>query len=52
MRVSGRFAELAVAGYAELAGDRLYLTGAGVLLADALGLELERILEDSEYAAV
>ena len=52
VRASGRFAELAVAGYAELAGDRLYLTGAGFLLADALGLELERILEDSEYAAV
>lgn len=52
IRASGRFAELAAAGYAGLAGNCLYLTGAGFLLADALGLELERILEDSEYAAV
>ncbi len=51
LRNSGRFAEWSAAGYAGLADNRLYLTGAGFLLADALGLELERILEDSAYAA-
>ena len=48
---SGRFAELTAAGYAIFEGGRLHLTETGFLLADALGLELERILEDSEYAA-
>ena len=51
LRNSGRFAEWSAAGDAGLADNRLYLTGAGFLLADALGLELERILEDSAYAA-
>ena len=52
LRNSARFAEWSAAGYTGLADNRLYLTGAGFLLADALGLELERILEDSAYAAV
>ena len=51
LRNSDRFAEWSAAGYAGLSDNRLYLTGAGFLLADALGLELERILEDSSYAA-
>jgi oxygen-independent coproporphyrinogen-3 oxidase len=51
VRESARFADLEAAGYAMVEGQSLRLTGPGLLLADALGIELERILEDSEYAA-
>ena len=51
MQSNPRFAELQKAGYSVLEDDRLRLTDAGFLLADALGLELERILEDGEDAA-
>lgn len=51
MQSNPRFAELQKAGYSVLEDDRLRLTDAGFLLADSLGLELERILEDSEDAA-
>ena len=43
---SRRFADLAKVGYAVLEGQRLRLTRAGFLLADALCLELERVVED------
>ena len=51
MQSNPRFAELQKAGYSVLEDDRLRLTDAGFLLADSLGLELERILDDSEDAA-
>ena len=43
---SRRFADLAKVGYAVLEGQRLRLTRAGFLLADALCLELERVVEE------
>ena len=46
VRSSRRFADLAKVGYAELEGQRLRLTRAGFLLADALSLELDRVVEE------
>ncbi len=43
---SRRFAELENVGYAALEGQKLRLTRVGFLLADALSLELDRILEE------
>ena len=43
-----RFAELENVGYAELEGQRLRLTRAGFLLADALSVELDRIVEEGQ----
>ena len=43
---SKRFADLEKVGYAALEGQRLRLTRAGFLLADALSLELNRIVEE------
>ena len=51
MQDSKRFADLVALGYAGLEGQRLYLTDPGLVLADALGLELEKILEDRAYVA-
>ena len=51
MQESKRFADLVALGYARLEGQRLYLTDPGLVLADALGLELEKILEDRAYVA-
>ena len=45
---SRRFADLAEVGYAALEGQRLHLTRAGFLLADALSLELDRIVEEGQ----
>ncbi len=45
---SKRFAELEKVGYAELEGQRLRLTRAGFLLADALSVELDRIVEEGQ----
>ena len=45
---SRRFADLAKVGYAVLEGQRLRLTRAGFLLADALCLELERVVEEGQ----
>ncbi len=45
---SRRFAELEKVGYAALEDQRLHLTRAGFLLADALSLELERIVEEGQ----
>ena len=43
-----RFAELEKVGYAKLEGQRLRLTRAGFLLADALSVELDRIVEEGQ----
>ena len=43
---SKRFDDLEKVGYVALAGQRLRLTRAGFLLADALSLELDRIVEE------
>ncbi len=43
---SKRFDDLEKVGYVALEGQRLRLTRAGFLLADALGLELDRIVEE------
>ena len=43
---SKRFDDLEKIGYVALEGQRLRLTRAGFLLADALGLELDRIVEE------
>ena len=43
---SKRFDDLGKAGYVALEGQRLRLTRAGFLLADALSLELDRIVEE------
>ena len=51
IEASRRYAELQEVGYSVLEGGCLRLTESGFLLADALGLELERILEDSDHAA-
>lgn len=51
MRRSRRFAEMREVGYSVLEGNRLRVTDAGFLLADALAIDLERILEDCENAA-
>ena len=45
---SKRFAELEKVGYAALEGQRLRLTRAGFLLADALSVELDRIVEEGQ----
>jgi len=45
---SRHFAELEKVGYTALEGQRLHLTRAGFLLADALSLELERIVEEGQ----
>ena len=45
---SKRFAELEKVGYATLEGQRLRLTRAGFLLADALSVELDRIVEEGQ----
>ena len=45
---SARLADLAQAGYVALEGRRLRLTRAGFLLADALSLELDRIVEEGQ----
>ena len=45
---STRLADLAQAGYVALEGRRLRLTRAGFLLADALSLELDRIVEEGQ----
>ena len=42
------FADLAKVGYAVLEGQKLRLTRTGFLLADALSLELDRIVEEGE----
>ena len=49
-RVQGsrRFAELEKVGHAALEGQRLRLTRAGFLLADALSVELDRIVEEGQ----
>lgn len=49
-RVEGstRLADLAQAGYVALEGRRLRLTRAGFLLADALSLELDRVVEEGQ----
>ena len=49
-RVQGsrRFAELEKVGYAALEGQRLRLTRAGFLLADALSLEIDRVVEEGQ----
>ena len=41
-----RFADLEKVGYAVLENQRLRLTRAGFLLADALSLELDRVVEE------
>ena len=45
---SRRFADLEKAGYAVLESQRLRLTRAGFLLADALSLELDRVVEEGQ----
>ena len=45
---SRRFADLEKVGYAVLEGQRLRLTRAGFLLADALSLELDRVVEEGQ----
>ena len=45
---SRRFAELEKIGYAALEDQRLHLTRVGFLLADALSLELDRIVEEGQ----
>ena len=48
---SGHFADLAKAGYVALEGQRLRLTRAGFLLADALCLDLERVVEEGRSSS-
>ena len=45
---SRRFADLEKVGYAVLESQRLRLTRAGFLLADALSLELDRVVEEGQ----
>ena len=45
---SRRFADLEKVGYAALEGRRLRLTRTGFLLADALSLELDRVVEEGQ----
>ena len=45
---SRRFADLEEVGYAVLEGQKLRLTRTGFLLADALSLELDRIVEEGQ----
>ena len=48
LKGSRRFADLEKVGYAVLESQRLRLTRAGFLLADALSLELDRVVEEGQ----